>query len=207
MVSFSAQTQSALIRLQEGNKRFVDGVPINTGQQSALRRAALVNGQAPFATILGCSDSRVPAEFVFDQDIGDLFVIRIAGNVVAASQIGSIEFAYEAFGTPLVVVMGHTQCGAITATINELQRPAETRSKHLQSIVNRIRPCIAELVETDLKNDPKRLAAAAGRANVRASVGHLLHSSTLIEQALAEGKLHIVGAEYDLETGIVHFLD
>ena len=205
MHQLTAQAQSSLFRLKEGNVRFMNNQSINSGQQSTLRRKGLVAGQAPFAIILGCSDSRVPAEFVFDQDLGDLFVIRIAGNVVAASQIGSIEFAIEAFGCPLVIVMGHTHCGAISATVKELQQPVENRSKYLQSIVDRIRPCVDQLLKTDLKNDHLKLEQAAGRANVEASVNQLEHSSSLIETAIQGGALSIIGAEYDLETGHVDF--
>src|SRR5690242_17936990 len=145
--------QEALERLREGNKRFVNHLRSAEAILSQLRRGELAKGQAPFAIVLGCSDSRVPAEIVFDQGLGDLFVIRVAGNVVAPSQIGSVEFAAEAFGTRLVVVMGHSKCGAITATINELRRPTENQSRNLRAIVDRVRPAVAALMETELARD------------------------------------------------------
>ena len=116
--------REALKRLREGNKRFASDTMSRETVPNHARRADLVSGQEPFAIILGCSDSRVPAEIVFDQGLGDLFVIRVAGNIVAPSQVGSVEFAATRFGTRLVVVLGHSQCGAIVATLEELQRPA-----------------------------------------------------------------------------------
>jgi carbonic anhydrase len=136
----SHAASEALERLREGNRRFVSDLAKADGLSSRSRRAELVTGQRPFAIILGCSDSRVPAEIVFDQGLGDLFVIRVAGNIVAPSQIGSVEFAAERFGTRLVVVLGHSQCGAVLATLEELQRPRESQSRNLRSIVDRIRP-------------------------------------------------------------------
>src|ERR671911_2640897 len=130
----------ALERLREGNARFASNMASSGALLSHTQRAALAGGQQPFAIILGCSDSRVPAEIVFDQGLGDLFVIRVAGNIVAPSQVGSVEFAAEKFGTRLVVVLGHTYCGAVAATLEELQRPSETQSRNLRSIVDRIRP-------------------------------------------------------------------
>jgi carbonic anhydrase len=171
------------------------------------RRAQLVSGQEPFAIVLGCSDSRVPAELVFDQGFGDLFVIRVAGNIVAPSQVGSVEFAAERFGTQLVVVMGHTQCGAIDATIEAVTADQGPPSRNLQSIVNRVRPAIEGLVVTDLARDPVRLRREAMRANVRASVNQLRHGSVGLERLAHEGGFAVVGAELDLTTGEVHFLD
>jgi carbonic anhydrase len=195
----------ALRRLREGNERFVD--ESRTGHQSAgqQRRAQLVDGQEPFAIILGCSDSRVPAELVFDQGLGDLFVIRVAGNIVAPSQIGSVEFAAEQMGTRLVVVLGHTQCGAITATLEQLQQPSERQSRNLRSIVGRIRPSIETLLDTPLKADPAALIHHAVRANIRMSVNQLCHGSEIIEHLIDHDGLLVVGAEYSLETGLVDF--
>jgi carbonic anhydrase len=174
---------------------------------SQLRRGDLVAGQTPFAIVLGCSDSRVPAELVFDQGVGDLFVIRVAGNIVAPSQIGSIEFAAERFGTRLVVVLGHSRCGAVQATLEELERPTEMRSPNLRAIVDRIRPAVETLLETDLRRDPAALIRYAVRANIRASVSHLRHGSQILEQLILHDDLLVVGAEYSLETGIVDFFD
>jgi len=197
----------ALVRLREGNRRFVAGTPSGDGLSSLARRAELVAGQEPFAILLGCSDSRVPAEIVFDQGLGDLFVIRVAGPVVAPSQIGSVEFAADRFGTRLVVVLGHSQCGAVTATLEELRRPDETHSRNLRSIVDRIRPSIEGLLKTDLVKDPGALLREAVRANVRAAAEQLRHGSELIERLSDQDGLLIVGAEYSLESGIVHIVD
>lgn len=197
----------ALARLQEGNARFAAGLMSVDSLLSQTRRTELAHGQKPFAIILGCSDSRVPAEIVFDQGLGDLFVIRVAGNVVAPSQIGSVEFSAETHKTRLVVVMGHSNCGAIEATISELKRPSESRSPNLKSIVDRIRPSIESLMETELRNDPEQLMKKAVRANVRACVDHLSHGSQVLENLIANGELAIVGAEYCLESGAVEFFE
>jgi carbonic anhydrase len=199
--------REALERLREGNRRFVSDVRSRDALTNEARRRELVDGQAPFAAILGCSDSRVPVEIVFDQDLGDLFVIRVAGNVVAASLIGSVEFAAERFGTRLVVVLGHSRCGAVLATLEELQRPTNSGSPNLRSIVDRIRPSVEELLATDLRNDAEALAQRAVRANVRASVNHLRHGSEILERMAERQGLLVVGAEYSLETGVVDFFD
>jgi carbonic anhydrase len=167
----------------------------------------LAAGQEPFAIILGCSDSRVPAEIVFDQGLGDLFVIRVAGNIVAPSQVGSVEFAAARFGTRLVVVLGHSQCGAVLATLEVLQQATESQSGNLRSIVDRIRPSVEALLATDLKGDPEALVRHAVRANIRVSANQLRHGSGILEQLIQDHELLIVGAEYSLETGIVHFFD
>ena len=195
----------ALQRLQEGNERFVSGVRSLDTLMSGTRRSELVAGQEPFAVILGCSDSRVPVEMVFDQGLGDLFVIRVAGNVVAASQIGSVEFAAERFGTRLVVVLGHSRCGAVTATLEELQRPSENQSRNLHSIVDRIRPSVQGLLATDLHADS--LVEQAVRANVRVAASTLRNGSPVLEQLIREDGLLVVGAEYSLETGEVDFFE
>jgi carbonic anhydrase len=199
--------QEALQRLRAGNRRFVADVRNPENSQHRLRRVDLVAGQAPFAIILGCSDSRVPAELVFDQGLGDLFVIRVAGNIVAPSQIGSVEFAATKFQTRLVVVLGHTQCGAILATLDELRRPVANQSKNLRSIVDRVRPSVETLLATELRHDTDALVHQAVRANVRASVAHLRHGSEIIEDLVAREGLLIVGAEYSLETGEVDFFE
>jgi carbonic anhydrase len=196
-----------LERLREGNRRFASGTVSRNGLSHSSRRAELLTGQQPFAIILGCSDSRVPAELVFDQGLGDLFVIRVAGNVVAPSQVGSVEFAAERFGTRLVVVLGHSQCGAVLATLEELGRSVETQSRNLRSIVGRIRPAVEGLLLTDLRNDPDALERAAVRANVRASVHQLRHGSEVLERLSEEDGLLVVGGEYSLESGTVSFFD
>jgi carbonic anhydrase len=199
--------REALERLREGNRRFVDGVQSRDTLASQTRRSELVEGQEPFAVILGCSDSRVPVEIVFDQDLGDLFVIRVAGNIVASSQIGSVEFAAERFGTRLVVVLGHSRCGAVSATLEELRRPTKSQSPNLGSIVDRIRPAVEELLATELRHDPEALMRQAVRANVRASVNHLRHGSQVLEGLLQRDGLLVVGAQYSLDTGAVEFFE
>ncbi len=198
--------KEALDRLREGNRRFVADKS-NAGTSDQERRREVVDGQEPFAIILGCSDSRVPAEMVFDQGLGDLFVIRVAGNVVAPSQIGSVEFAAERYRTKLVVVLGHSQCGAILATLEELKRPNENQSRNLKSIVDRIRPSVETLLDTDLKHDHDALVHQSVRANIRASANHLRHGSELLEDLIQNEGLLVVGAEYSLETGMVEFFD
>ncbi len=197
----------ALERLLEGNRRFVSGTPSVDGLSSLTRRAELVAGQQPFAIILGCSDSRVPAEIVFDQGLGDLFVIRVAGNVVAPSQIGSVEFAADRFGTRLVMVLGHSKCGAVTATLEELRRADRSQLRSLRSIVDRIRPSVEGLLATDLGRDLDALVDEAVRANVRAAANQLRHGSELIERLSEQDGLLVVGAEYSLETGMVDVID
>ena len=199
--------REAVERLRQGNQRFVSGVRSNDMLASQTRRAELAGGQEPFAIILGCSDSRVPAEIVFDQGLGDLFVIRVAGNIVASSQIGSVEFAAERFGTPLVVVLGHSKCGAVLATLEELMRPTERQSRNLRSIVDRIRPSVEVLLATELRHDSDALVRQAVRSNVRVSSNHLRHGSEVLEQLIERDGLLIVGAEYSLETGVVDFFD
>jgi carbonic anhydrase len=199
--------RQALDNLREGNQRFVSGVRSGDVLASRTRRVELASGQEPFGIILGCSDSRVPAEIVFDQGLGDLFVIRVAGNIVASSQIDSVEFAAERFGTPLVVVLGHSKCGAVEATVQELMLPKEGQSRNLRSIVDRIRPSVQVLLDTELRRDPEALIARATRANVRASANQLRHGSPILEQRIQNASLLVVGAEYSLETGVVDFFE
>lgn len=199
--------REALKRLKEGNDRFVAGLRSSASNTGPARRVELASGQEPFAIVLGCSDSRVPAEFVFDQGLGDLFVIRVAGNIVASSQVGSVEFAAARFGTRLVVVLGHSQCGAILATLEALQQPEQAQSRSLRSIVNRVRPSVETLMSTELRHDTNALVRHAVQANVRASANHLRHGSELLEQLIESDGLLVVGAEYSLETGVVDFFD
>jgi carbonic anhydrase len=199
--------REALERLREGNRRFVSNTRSLETLATQARRHEFVDGQEPMAVVLGCSDSRVPVEIVFDQGLGDLFVIRVAGNIVAPSLVGSVEFAALHFGTRLVVVLGHTGCGAVQATLEELRRPTGGRSRNLSSIVDRIRPTVEELLATDLRRDPEALARHAVRANVRASAEHLRHGSEILEGLIRTDGLRVVGAEYALETGVVEFFD
>jgi carbonic anhydrase len=198
---------AALRRLRDGNERFASDTAGQRVGRDSSRRSDLAAGQEPFAIVLGCSDSRVPSEIIFDQGLGDLFVIRVAGNIVAPSQVGSVEFAAERYATRLVVVLGHTMCGAILATIEELARPTENQSKNLHAIVERVRPSVESLLATDLRHDHEALVRASVRANIRTSVNHLRHGSAIIEQLIRTHSLAVVGAEYSLETGLVDFFD
>ncbi len=193
----------ALERLREGNRRFVQGKP----SAVATVPATLPQDQQPIAIVLGCSDARVPAELVFDQGVGELFVIRVAGNIVAPSQIGSVEFAATQFGVRLVVVLGHSRCGAVIATIDQLRRSSEQRSPNLRSIVDRIRPAVSGLMNTPLVDDPDLLLREAVRLNIRISANHLRSGSAILEDLIANQGLVVVGAEYSLETGVVDFFD
>ncbi len=197
----------ALERLRAGNLRFVSERSRSGDGVTGTRRSEVAAGQQPFAIILGCSDSRVPAEIVFDQGLGDLFVIRVAGNIVAPSQVGSVEFAAARYETRLVLVLGHSQCGAILATLEELQRPTENQSRNLRAIVDRVRPSVESLLATPLRHDRDALIQQAVRANIRASVDHLRHGSEVLEQLIQDGGLRVVGAEYSLETGVVEFFE
>ncbi len=197
----------ALEKLRQGNARFIKNVRGAEPILSQVRRADFVHGQNPFAVILGCSDSRVPAEIIFDQGLGDLFVIRVAGNVVAPSQVGSVEFAMERFDIPLVLVLGHTMCGGVGATLDVLQKRANAGSMGLMSIVDRIRPAIEPLLQTELAGQPDALMRASIRANVRASANQLRHGSAIIERMVSERGLAVVGGVYELATGEVDFFD
>jgi carbonic anhydrase len=207
ITSVMLSAREALQSLREGNRRFVSSINNRDIALSQTRHIDLATERQPFAIVLGCSDARVPAEIVFDQGLGDLFVIRVAGNIVAPSQIGSVEFAASRFGTRLVVVLGHSQCGAIKATIEELQRPAENQSRNLRSIVDRVRPSVEGLLRTELKNDINGLTRHAVRANISVSVSHLRYGSDVLERLIRDEGLLVMGAEYSVETGMVEFFD
>ena len=194
----------ALNRLRDGNRRFATD-HVSHGENAESRREELTRGQEPFAIILGCSDSRVPAEIIFDQGLGDLFVIRVAGNIVAASQIASVEFAAEKFSTRLVVVLGHSQCGAIEETVSQLRSPAEHNSGNFAAIRNFVRPSVEAVLDSSLDLD--ELTARAVRENVRTSTEQMRHGSEIIERLERDEGLVIVGAEYSLESGLVDFFD
>lgn len=199
--------KEALQKLQDGNQRFVSGVQSLNSLMSQTKRESFVAEQRPFAVILGCSDSRVPAELVFDQGIGDLFVIRVAGNIVEPNIIGSVEFAVDKLGTQLVVVLGHSSCGAVQATLGEMKSPSENLSPNLQALVNNIRPAIDPLMTPAMQADPTKLIHHAVRANVRASAKQLQARSQVITEAIQNKGLLVIGAEYSLETGVVDFFD
>ena len=197
----------ALRRLRDGNRRFAAHEAPAHALADPARRAALVAGQEPFAIVLGCSDSRVPAELVFDQGLGDLFVIRVAGNIVAPSQVGSVEFAAARFGTRLVVVLGHSQCGAVIATLDELQGRGTAETRNLRSIIDRVRPAVETVLASGGGDDRERLLREGVRANVRVAAEHLRHGSELLERLIARDGLLVVGAKYSLATGVVDFFD
>ncbi len=196
----------ALKRLKDGNRRFVERVRNRGPLLDASTRLELTQAQEPFAIVLGCSDARVPAEIIFDQGLGDLFVIRVAGNVVSPSQVGSVEFAAERYGTRLVVVMGHTKCGAVEATLEALDGGAPP-STNLMWIVERVRPALETVRAEKAAGDREGILRSAGRANVRIAVDHLRHGSAVLEKLIALEGLAVVGAEYDVETGKVDFFD
>jgi carbonic anhydrase len=195
---------AALERLREGNARFA--ADVSRRVTSRRKRRELAAGQEPFAIVLGCSDSRVPAELVFDQGLGDLFVIRVAGNIVAPSQIGSVEFAAERFRTRLVVVLGHSTCGAVVATLEQLQRPSTEQSPGLRSIVDRIRPAVDGLLTTQ-QGSRDTLLREAVRANIRLAANQLRHGSEILEHLIEHDGLLVIGAEYSLDSGVVVFFD
>lgn len=202
-----APADQALQRLHEGNARFVERIESAQPVTPDTAPVTLPREQHPMAIILGCADARVPAELVFDQGLGDLFVIRVAGNIVAPSGIGSMEFAASRFGTRLIVVLGHTECGAVTATVEELLRPAGEQSPNLTAIVNRVRPAIAPVVECCGHSDTAAIVPEAVRANIRHSVQQIRESSEVLGRLMRDDGLKIVGAEYDLASGRVSFLD
>lgn len=194
---------AAVERLVEGNRRFCDGKPVAESRTFSSELAE--RPQRPFAIVLGCSDSRTPVEILFDQGFGDLFVVRIAGNVVAPSVVGSIEFAASQFGTRLVVVLGHTRCGAIAATAHALHTGDGPESRNIRSITDRIAPHIEATVRANAPSG--ELLRELMRINVRASVDHLRHGSRLLEELVLAGRLAVVAADYELETGRVQFFD
>lgn len=197
----------SLERLREGNRRFMSRAERRIGLEGQERRNELLEGQEPFAAILGCSDSRVPAEVVFDQGLGGLFVIRVAGNVATPSQVESVEFAVSRLGTRLVVVLGHSMCGAVQATLEALEGPEEDRTSDLGVIIGSIRPSVEPLLQSDIRQDREELVSRAVRANIRASADQLRHRSSILARMVDEEGLIVVGAEYSLQTGFVDFFD
>ena len=199
--------RQALDRLREGNHRFAANLQSLDALLTHTRRGELASGQHPFAIVLGCSDSRVPAETIFDQGLGELFVIRVAGNIVGPSQVGSVEFAVARFCVRLVVVLGHSSCGAVVVTLEELQRPAHDQNFHPTLIIDRVRPAIEGLLATELVHDPEALVRHAVRANVRSAANQLREGSALLAELTQKGEVVVVGAEYSLESGLVDFFD
>ncbi len=198
---------TALQRLRDGNERFVRGQTGHVEAVERIHRGESVDSQSPFAIVLACSDSRVPIELIFDQGIGDLFVIRVAGNIVAPSQVGSVEYAAQQFGTKLVLVLGHTSCGAVIAALNELAKRESHRSPNLRAIVDRVRPAIEPVIAHHEMSEGDEVLRDSVRANIRSSVDRLSHGSRILEQLIDDGELVVVGAEYSVETGAVEFFD
>lgn len=198
--------EQALLRLENGNRCFAEGLTGREPERRHARRSQLVEDQAPFAIILGCSDSRVPAEIVFNQGLGDLFVIRVAGHVVAPSQIGSIEFAVDRYATPLVVVLGHTHCGAVTAAVDDTARLSASRSPNLGFIVKSIRPCVEVVAKSNPELTRSELIERVTRENIRATVNKLRCGSEVLYPLIRAKRLRILGAEYSLESGRVELL-
>ena len=198
--------QYSLERLREGNQRYVTGTRIHGSGLDHSRRHELVSAQTPFAVILGCADSRVPPEIVFDQGLGDLFVIRVAGNVAQPFEIGSAEYAVARLNTKLIVVLGHSGCGAVKAALSTLQGRANGLSPSLDSLVKKIEPAVSGLLADAANRSPEELLSLAVRANVRNSMQQLQADSELLSQRVQDGTLAIVGAEYSLATGAVGFL-
>ena len=192
----------ALQRLQEGNERYLAG---EGGAASRQDIAALAAGQSPAVILLGGSDSRVVPEILFDQHLGELFVVRVAGNVASPEVMASIEFAVLRFGSPLLVVMGHTDCGAVSAAIAELSEPTSDTPRNIKGLVDRMIPAIKS-VRPHQDEDGAWMRQAV-RANVAASLRHLLQTSGPIKEAVGAQTLTAVGAEYNLSTGAVEFLD
>lgn len=199
--------KEALERLREGNHEFVSSVRDGRPLPHDSRPAGLPNVQDPFAIVLGCSDARVSHEIIFNQRLGDLFVVRVAGNVVAPSVVGSVEYAVAGYNARLIVVLGHSHCGGVLSTVKALQHPDEKLTPGLSSIVDRIKPSVEGLLKTELRNDMDALVDRAVRANVGVSVNHLRHESKLVEKRIQNDGFAVVGAEYSLETGVVEFFD
>lgn len=199
--------KEGLERLREGNRRFVQGQQGTVKNVNHVRLKVSAGRQSPFAIILGCSDSRVPAELVFDQGLGDLFVIRVAGNVANPSNVGSAEFSAQNFGTRLVVVLGHSNCSAVEATIDTIEKGAEVESPNLRSIVDAIRPGVEPLMQTEHRNDRNKLSSAAVKANIQTSVAELKRGPGVLDHLIRTDGLVVIGAEYSLQTSEVEFFE
>ncbi len=194
-----------LRHLVEGNRRFIGGSSRLGSGIDAYRRGELTNGQNPVAVVVGCSDSRVPLEIIFDQGLGDLFVIRVAGNIINPSQIESVEFAVAELETPLVVILGHHDCGAIQAAVTELEQKVLPQPLQLPTLMKALRPAVEPMLAADPPLAPGELVERAIRANIKNSVARLTSQSALLAARVQEERLLIVGAEYSLATGMVDF--
>jgi carbonic anhydrase len=188
-------------RLEAGNLRFTQGKSAHPNSSSARVAETGTKGQHPFAAVLSCSDSRVPLEIVFDQGIGDIFVIRVAGNVCGVDEMGSIEYAVEHVGTPVVLVLGHTECGAVKAAATK----AETHG-NIKLLVDKIAPAVAKAQSQHPNLHGIDLAPAATEANVWQSIEGLFHHSPVTREYVRSGKLKVIAAIYDVKSGRVRWL-
>ena len=196
---------TVLSQLKAGNERYVNDQVTAEGRDST-RRAELTTGQAPWAIVLSCADSRVAPEVLFDTGLGELFVVRVAGNVANPSTIASIEYAVSQLGTKLVVVLGHEECGAVGATLQQLRLPVPNISPHLESIIEHVRPAFRGLTGPDAEDEDEGLLERAIRANVATQTDKLREASTILRKLEQDDGLLIVGALYSLRTGGVEFL-
>ena len=188
----ASQADQTLSALLDGNKRYVAGKP-QRPHQNAGRRAELSKGQKPRAAVLGCADSRVPPELLFDQGLGDIFVVRVAGNIVDDVALGSLEYAAEHLGVDLIIVLGHSSCGAVAATLKGGEAPG-----HLGALVKAIKPAVDEC-----RGKPGDALDNAVHANVRRVVAQISSSKPVLGHLVKEGTLKVVGAHYDITTGAV----
>jgi carbonic anhydrase len=195
------QPDEAVTKLKEGNARFVSGAAQHPNQDQNRRTATATEGQHPFATVLSCSDSRAPVEVLFDSGIGDIFVIRVAGNVADTDEIGSIEYAVDHLGTPVLVVLGHTQCGAVTAVVKN----AEVHGK-IVPLVAKIRPAVAKTKALYPQSSGDDFLNEAIRGNVWQAIEDLLRASPVTVERVRSGQLKVIGAIYHLDSGSVHWL-
>lgn len=200
-------TLEALERLKEGNLRYVSESPTHGICTGDLRRREFEQGQHPFAVVLGCSDSRVPAELVFDQGPGDLFVIRVAGNIAAHSQMGSVEYAARYLGTRLIVVLGHSWCGAVQAAFDAIARSSEPPSPSIVHLLRWIRPSVEPIVVSSPGEPREIVIPRAVRANIVWAANRLRNESAVLRELIERDELLVVGAEYSLESGRVEFFD
>jgi carbonic anhydrase len=194
--------QESLSLLIDGNIRFSSGRVERPNQDESRRIFVADIGQSPFAAVLACSDSRVPVEMIFDRGIGDIFVVRTAGNLDGEAETGSLEYAVEHLNVPLIVILGHTKCGAVTAVVEECEAHG-----HIKSIACRIAATVTETRQINPELDQTEFIEACSRADVRKVVEHLRLESDIIREALEKGALKITGAYYDIRSGVVEWLD
>jgi len=193
-------SDEALSRLKEGNTRYIGGAAVGPRQDAARRHETTVGGQHPFATVLTCADSRVPVEVVFDQGVGDIFTVRVAGNVANTDEIGTIEYGAEHLGVPLVVVLGHTKCGAVTAVVKN-----EHVTENIGKLVAPIVPAVDGVKKRFASADMDELISRSIEANVWQAIADMYAKSPLLKKMAADGKIKVVGALYDIDSGDVHW--